>query len=299
MYGVQGRTWVALGDPVGPDDCLSDLIRLFLERCNDFDGVPVFYEVSRTHLHRYADFGLTFVKAGEEAKVDLRTFTLEGGHAAKHRQAIRYLQRDGGVFRIVLSEDVPGIMGQLRTVSDEWLADKAAGEKGFSLGFFDETYLSRFPVAVIERAGRIQAFANVLSGREAPKGVMEALLVHLLQWGKEQGYAWFALGMAPLSGFEQSPVGSLWNRVGAFLYEHADSVYNFVTVRYLSGPASSEPLSVKIYSAARSSPTPAVNAAATIMLVTTLTAIAVAWFLYRRITRSRGEAISSAGIADS
>ncbi len=35
------------------------------------------------------------------------------------------------------------------------------------------------------------------------------------------------------------------------------------------------------------------------MLVTTLTAIAVAWFLYRRITRSRGEAISSAGIADS
>ena len=55
--------------------------------------------------------------------------------------------------------------------------------------------------------------------------------MHLLQWGKEQGYAWFALGMAPLSGFEQSPVGSLWNRVGAFLYEHADSVYNFQGLR--------------------------------------------------------------------
>ena len=47
----------------------------------------------------------------------------------------------------------------------------------------------------------------------------------------------------------------------------ADSVDDFVTVRYLSGPASSEPLSVKIYSAARASPTPAVNAAATIMLI--------------------------------
>jgi spermidine/putrescine transport system permease protein len=78
----------------------------------------------------------------------------------------------------------------------------------------------------------------------------------------------------------------------------ADSVDNFVTVRYLSGPASSEPLSVKIYSAARSSPTPAVNAAATVMLITTLTAIALAWFVYRRITRSRGEAVSSAGLAD-
>ena len=46
----------------------------------------------------------------------------------------------------------------------------------------------------------------------------------------------------------------------------ADSVDDFVTVRYLSAAANTEPLSVKIYSAARSSPTPAVNAAATVML---------------------------------
>jgi spermidine/putrescine transport system permease protein len=78
----------------------------------------------------------------------------------------------------------------------------------------------------------------------------------------------------------------------------ADSVDNFVTVRYLSGPASSEPLSVKIYSAARASPTPAVNAAATVMLLATLTAIGLAWFLYRRITGNRGEAISAAGLAE-
>ena len=31
-------------------------------------------------------------------------------------------------------------------------------------------------------------------------------------WGKSQGYRWFSLGMAPLSGFEQSPVAPLWNR---------------------------------------------------------------------------------------
>ncbi len=42
--------------------------------------------------------------------------------------------------------------------------------------------------------------------RDAPKGVMEALFVHLMQWGNEQGYQRFALGMAPLSGFEDSPV---------------------------------------------------------------------------------------------
>jgi len=245
MYAVKGRTWVALGDPVGPDHTRSGLIRLFLERCDDFGGVPVFYEIGRTHLHRYADFGLTFVKLGEEARVGLSAFTLQGGHASKRRQALRYLERDGGTFRVVPAVEVPGIMDQLRAVSDDWLASKAGGEKGFSLGFFDEAYVARFPVAVIERRGRIEAFANLWLGadrqelsidlmryhRDAPKGVMEALFVHLLQWGKEQGYQWFALGMAPLSGFEQSPVASLWTRLGAFLYAHGEAVYNFQGLR--------------------------------------------------------------------
>ena len=58
-------------------------------------------------------------------------------------------------------------MDQLRAVSDDWLAAKASAEKGFSLGFFDEAYVSRFPVAVIERDGRIQAFANIWVGAAA------------------------------------------------------------------------------------------------------------------------------------
>jgi phosphatidylglycerol lysyltransferase len=245
MYAIQGHTWAALGDPVGPEERFADVVRLFLERCADFGGTPVFYEVTRTHLHRYADFGLTFVKLGEEARVDLTAFTLEGAGAARYRQVLRRLQKDGGIFRIIQPSDVPAILSELRAVSDDWLAAKAAGEKGFSLGFFDDAYLSRFPIAVIERDGQIQAFANVWQAgprvelsldlmryrRTAPKDVMEALFVHVMQWGKEQGYQWFALGMAPLSGFEQSPVGPLWNRIGAFLYDHGKAVYNFQGLR--------------------------------------------------------------------
>ena len=67
--------------------------------------------------------------------------------------------------------------------------------------------------------------------RDAPPSVMEALFVHLMKWGHEQGYRRFALGMAPLSGFEDSPVASLWNRLGAFLYEHGEAIYNFQGLR--------------------------------------------------------------------
>ena len=245
MYGVQGGTWVALGDPVGPPDRAAGLIRLFLERCDDFGGVAVFYEIGKEGLHRYADFGLTFVKLGEEARVDLSAFSLEGGQASKHRQALRRLEKSGGTFRILSAAEVPAVMDQLQAVSDDWLREKAGGEKAFSLGFFEPDYVRRLPVAVIEREGRIQAFANLWPGpgklelsldlmryhKDAPNGTMEALFVHLLRWGKEEGYGWFSLGMAPFSGFETSPVAPLWTRLGRFLYQHGETLYNFQGLR--------------------------------------------------------------------
>jgi phosphatidylglycerol lysyltransferase len=111
---------------------------------------------ARTHLHRYADLGLTFVKLGEEARVNLAAFTLEGPRGARYRQSIRRLEKDGCSFRVVPPARCCRLLPQLREVSDDWLAAKASAEKGFSLGFFDEAYVARFPVAVIEREGRVQ-----------------------------------------------------------------------------------------------------------------------------------------------
>jgi phosphatidylglycerol lysyltransferase len=245
MYGVEGRTWVALGDPVGPPDVRAALIRLFLERCDDYAATPVFYEIRKDSLHLYADFGLTFVKLGEEAVVDLSQFSLEGSRGKPLRHALRHLEHHGASCRIVPAVDVPALMDELHAVSDDWLEHKAGGEKGFSLGFFRPDYVTRFPVAVVERGGHIVAFASVWPGprhvelsvdlmryhHDAPNGVMEALMVYVMRWGKEQGYRSFSLGMAPLSGFERSPAAPLWNRLGSFLYTHGEKFYNFQGLR--------------------------------------------------------------------
>ena len=185
------------------------------------------------------------MKLGEEARVDLEQFTLVGVDAAKFRQVIRRLEKDGAIFRLIPAESVPAVIDDLRAVSNDWLQEKSTAEKGFSLGFLDEEYLARFPVAVVEREEQIVAFASVWPGpgneelsidlmryhRSAPKNVMEALIVHLMQWGKDKGYRWFALGMAPMSGFEHSPVAPLRARVGAFLYKHGQAMYNFQGLR--------------------------------------------------------------------
>jgi len=244
MYGVQGRTWVALGDPVCPSARIPEFIRLFVERCDDFGGTPVFYEVMKESMHHYADFGMSLIKVGEEARVDLRQFSLEGPQASRLRQAYRRIEKEKASFRVLTPAEAASRMDDLQAVSDDWLQGRPA-EKGFSLGFFDRSYLSHFSIAVIEHEGRIVAFANIWESAEkeelsadlmryhhdAPKGIMEPLFVHMLMWGKDQGYAHFSLGVAPMSGFEQSPVAPLWMKLGIFLYEHGEPFYNFQGLR--------------------------------------------------------------------
>ena len=247
MYGVQGRTWVALGDPVGPRGAAEPLVIRFLEHADDYQGIPVFYQASREWLYRYADFGLTFAKLGEDARVRLADFTLEGGGTAKTlRTTVRRVFKEGGSFRIVEPEAITDcLLRELRDVSNEWLAERSTAEKGFSLGFFDEQYLKRFPVAVIERDGRVDAFANIWTGAgkvemsadlmrhrsSAPPGIMDALFAMLMQWSQAHGYEWFNLGIAPLSGIEDSPVAPLWSRLGRFVYGHGETFYNFKGLR--------------------------------------------------------------------
>ncbi|HET7551051.1 MAG TPA: phosphatidylglycerol lysyltransferase domain-containing protein, partial [Gemmatimonadaceae bacterium] len=137
------------------------------------------------------------------------------------------------------------ILPQLHAISDQWLANKRTREKRFSLGFFDERYLSRYPAALIRRNGDIVAFANVWQSGDktelsvdlmrftaaAPPGVMRYLLTELMLWGKERGYEWFNLGMAPLSGLQASAVAPLWNQLGTTIYGYGERFYNFQGVR--------------------------------------------------------------------
>jgi spermidine/putrescine transport system permease protein len=68
----------------------------------------------------------------------------------------------------------------------------------------------------------------------------------------------------------------------------ADVIDNFVLVRYLSGGASTEPVSVKIYNTARAAPTPALNALATLLLAFAFAAVVLGYLVYRRMAKGRG-----------
>jgi phosphatidylglycerol lysyltransferase len=60
---------------------------------------------------------------------------------------------------------------------------------------------------------------------------MDALFLELMLWGREQGYRWFNLGMAPLSGLEERTLAPPWNRAGAWIFRHGEHFYNFQGLR--------------------------------------------------------------------
>jgi phosphatidylglycerol lysyltransferase len=249
MYGVQGRSWVALGDPVGPTEEMPDLVWRFGELCDRHDDWPVFYEVGKENLHVYLDLGLAVLRLGEEARVPLSDFSLEGHDRKWLRHVNRRLSDEGYTFEVMARETVPGHLSEMKAISDAWLAGKSTREKGFSLGLFSPSYLAHFPVAVVRRNDRMVAFANVWLGadheelsvdlmrylKDAPNGVMEFIFIKLMLWGSEHGYRWFNLGMAPLSGMQDRTLAPLWMRLGALVYRHGENFYNFQGLRQFKG----------------------------------------------------------------
>lgn len=245
MFGIRGRTWVTMGDPVGDVDEAEDLIWTFRESCDAAGVRPAFYEISAESAHAYTGLGMLLYKLGEEARVSLPEFSLDGSPRRNLRRTKSKLEREGVRFDIIPALGFDEIAAELRVISDAWMREKSASEKSFSLGSFREDYLRHFDTAVVRVDGRIVAFANVLTGggkeelsidlmrhyEDAPYGVMEYLFIELMLWGNKEGYRWFNIGMAPLSGLENRSLAPVWNRIGAQIFTLGEHFYNFKGLR--------------------------------------------------------------------
>lgn len=245
MFGVQGRSWICMGDPIGPEDEASELAWEFRELCDKYDAWPVFYQVDTEHLDIYLDLGLTFLKFGEEARVELGGFSLEGQEHRDLRYACNKMTKLGLTFSVIEPAQVEKVLVEMKHVSDFWLESKNTKEKKFSLGSFEPEYIRKTPAVLITRQNKILAFANMWEGTnkeelsidlmryspDSPEGIMDYLFAELLMWGKSQGYKWFNFGTSPLSGLEDRQLAPLWSQAGAFLFRHGEHFYNFQGLR--------------------------------------------------------------------
>jgi phosphatidylglycerol lysyltransferase len=230
---------------VGEESEVAELAWRFLELCDRHGGWPVFYQVGKRNLPLFLEQGLTLLKLGERARVPLPDFTLEGKARTSLRRWKNSCERAGCSVTLLPPGASDTHLADLNRISDQWLAARQTREKRFSLGRFDADYLRRFPIALVRQDTRAVAFATLWTtdthdeltvdlmrySPDAPPNVMTYLFVQLMLWGRDQGYQWFNLGMAPLSGLGDRTLAPWWHRLGGFVFRHGETFYHFKGLR--------------------------------------------------------------------
>ena len=245
-YGVVRDRLVALGSPSGPESAIKRAILDFRQFADAQDRAPIFYEVLEPDLSLYHDLGFDLFKLGELATIRLDEFTLAGKRWEDLRQAVNRSVKERLTFEIVEPPFDTVLMSEIERVSDFWLSDKNASEKGFSLGRFDPDYFAWSPLALVRRDAELVAFANVLppygphgtasvdlmrQTADAPRGTMDFLFAKVMQWSKDRGYQNFSLGMAPLSAVGDNPYARINERLAALAFQYGGRFYNYQGLR--------------------------------------------------------------------
>lgn len=235
---------VALEDAVGPDDahrnaCIAD----FMAFCRRNGMRPLLYRVPQDRLVDLRGLGLKALPIGQEGRVDLHAFSLEGGARKSLRNGIRKTEELGWKVVVYRPPVQQGVLQKLKQVSKEWLQERKT-ELAFSQGAFDPDELRGQTVIALENAeGRVAAFFNMIpdhapgectydlarKANDAPNGAMDALMVGLFQEAKAQGARYAGLGFAPFSGMGAPATAT--QRTMKFAYERIRGFAHFRGLR--------------------------------------------------------------------
>lgn len=244
-YAVIRNKFVVLGDPIGDPALISDAIQECQRFADLYNLAVIFYQVSPIYLPVYHENGYRFFKLGEEALVPLSTFTLSGKANTSLRNVKNRFDREGFRFEIALPPHDPKLLERLRHISDEWLNGRR--EKGFSLGWFEPSYLQTSPLALLfdpnEQAVAFVTLAPGYDGQgtlsvdlmrhlhDTPNGTMDFVFICLLEWSRDQGYSVFNMGMAPLSSVGESRSAIREEKLAHRVYEYGGFWYGFKGLR--------------------------------------------------------------------
>lgn len=236
---------VVLGSPIGEKESIIPALEEFMDLATRFGYRLVFYQIDKKEFQYYHEMGFQFFKLGEEAYVDLKTFSLSGNKKKNLRAVKNKLEREGYVIEVVDPAFSEELYQELKVVSDVWLGDRK--EKGFSLGYFDREYVMRSAIVVMrDPEDQIIAFATLMPVYdqdqtisidlmrflpETPNGTMDMLFSSMLNWAKEQGYSQFNLGMAPLSNVGINKYAFLSEKVAYEIFVHGNFLYNFAGLK--------------------------------------------------------------------
>lgn len=231
---------VVLENPVGPDQSSKfDLLLSFEAYCAERGLRTFYYRVTEEDLPVYLSLKKKSIMIGQEAIVDLTTFTTDGAGKKSMRNAIHKIEHAGYRFNVhhVPLED--GLIQQLRIVSNEWLGQCGHSEAGFSQGVFNADELKRCTVLTVENSeSKIRAFLNIVpsykpgeatydlirQSNDSPNGMLDFLMVKMIRFFRDNKFKTLNMGMAPMAGIQG---GNMNEQILQFYKDHFKQASRF------------------------------------------------------------------------
>ncbi|HSF26781.1 MAG TPA: phosphatidylglycerol lysyltransferase domain-containing protein [Actinomycetes bacterium] len=250
-YRVVSGVMLASGDPLGDPQAWPGAIERFVAEADRHAWVPAVVGCSRAGGQVWRrETGLTVLELGDEAVIDVATFTLEGRPMRNVRQMLARVQRAGYTCQVRRVRDIaPAERALVREQAATWRGE--ATERGFSmaLGRIGDPHDGDCVLVTAHGQGRVRAFlhfvpwgADGLSldlmrrDRQAEPGLNELLIVGALQAAAGLGVARVSLNFAAFrAALERGdrlgagPVMRLWRRVLGLLsrWWQIESLYRF------------------------------------------------------------------------
>ena len=264
-FSVQGRTALALGDPICPPELVKKGLEDFVAYCERQDWIPAFYQVDLERDYRDATF--TLVPIGSEALVQTQTFGLQGKERRDLRYAVNRCDKEGVRITFLSGPDAMAAHSQqLHELSARWLQRRRGPELSYSLGTLSTLTDPDITVGLaFAPEGRLEAFVSWLPVparkawtldlmRRRPDsiyGVMETLIVRSIEEAARGGVDEVSLGVAPrviASGDTSDPADRALRAMywGLDRFQRTRSLYHFKSKfsprwedRYLAAPNAS------------------------------------------------------------
>lgn len=211
-YRYLNGVGLASGDPVGDPAAFEDAIRAFVDLCERSGWRPAVYGARVDRLPLYERVGLKSIYIGDEAVIDVPSFSLEGRKMRNVRQSVAHSGRAGVTTEIHREGDLdPTLRRALIGISDRHKA--GAPERGFSMAL-DGLLTCRDPdtVVIVCRDGQgapiaFQRYVPCKAGgglsldamrrdTGVPGGVNERMIVDIVEWGRAHDVGEVSLNFA-------------------------------------------------------------------------------------------------------
>lgn len=241
QYQIISDKIIVLGGPIGNREAFYEAIKEFYDLADLYGYTLVFSGVDMNIFPELHDMGYDFLKLGQDALVKLDEFSLAGNKNKSKRQAVSRIDKAGYTFSIETPPFTDELFKELKEVSDEWLNGKK--EKGFAVGYFNKEYMEMEKIAIVRNGeGEIKAFANIMPMYDGNKtlsidlmrfknielnGIMDFIFVNLFEYGKENGYEFFNLGLVPLADVGESNYSFIREKIAYQIFNNGNFIYSF------------------------------------------------------------------------